>query len=420
MARPAQARPADPVSGLLSMRMKARGFPRGWSVSPYRGRARLRVTAGSGDGRQRQVLTTLTWSPANAEQIAEAVVAAREAFVGGIPLDVAIAQHVSTAPLELPEAAVASAEPPPQPGEQINWSALIASYHRHKISSGEVKASTWQKVWAPRMIELEAALHRREPPADSRELLEVVTHRWALQPGARGRQIQVQQTAAMLRWAVDADLLSSEWAPPLDLAPYVGRKRSTPAPTTPMAVEHIRAMAAAIPDERWRLAFMLTAAYGLRPEELHHIQHRGTYLHCSYRKVASRGSTAPRALRLLPCDGWAAEWDLLSRYRPDRLPPLRHGGAANGLLVYLNRRSLWRELRTLYSEQGEKLVPYSLRHAYAHRAHVDLGLAPKIAAALMGHSVQTHLASYSRWIGDEVVDAALAQAAVHWDKLHNA
>jgi hypothetical protein len=195
------------------------------------------------------LLTTLIWSPANAEQIAEAVVAAREAFVGGIPLDVAIAQHVSTAPLELPEAAVASAEPPPQPGEQINWSALIASYHRHKISSGEVKASTWQKVWAPRMIELEAALHRREPPADSRELLEVVTHRWALQPGARGRQIQVQQTAAMLRWAVDADLLSSEWAPPLDLAPYVGRKRSTPAPTTPMAVEHIRAMAAAIPDD---------------------------------------------------------------------------------------------------------------------------------------------------------------------------
>ena len=65
-------------------------------------------------------------------------------------------------------------------------------------------------------------------------------------------------------------------------------------------------------------------------------------------------------------------------------------------------------------------MPYSLRHAYAHRAHVDLGLAPKIAAALMGHSVQTHLASYSRWIGDDVVDAALAQAAVHWDKQHNA
>jgi hypothetical protein len=183
-----------------------------------------------------------------------------------------------------------------------------------------------------------------------------------------------------------------------------------------MEVQHIKAVAAAIPDERWRLAFQLVAAYGLRPEELQHIDHRGDHLFCRYRKVASRGTTAPRPLRLLPCDEWAAGWDLLSRYRPERLPPLREGASANGLLVYLNRRPLWRELRALYSDHGEKLVLYSLRHAYAHRAHVELGLAPKVAAALMGHSVQTHLASYSRWIGDDVVDAALGQAAANWQK----
>lgn len=416
MARSTQARPADPVSRLLALRMQARGFPRRWSVSPYRGRARLRVTAtAAGDGRQRQVLTPLPWSPSHAEQIADAVVAAREAFADGCPLDLAITQYVASAGQEAPE--VAPTTLAQQVTERVTWPALIDAYQRHKLSAGEVKPSTWEKVWQPRMVELQAAMHRRRPPADSRELLEAVTDRWALRPGARGRQIQVQQTAALLRWAVDSGRLQSEWAPPLELAPYVGRKRSTPAPTTPMETEHIRAMAAAIPDDRWRLAFMLTAAYGLRPEELQHLQHRGDHLHCSYRKVASRGRTAPRALRLLPCDGWAAEWDLLNRYRPDGLPPLRPGEGANGLLVDLNRRPLWRELRSLYSEKGEKLVPYSLRHAYAHRAHVELGLAPKIAAALMGHSVQMHLASYSRWIGDEVVvDAALAQAATHWER----
>lgn len=418
MARSTQARQADPVSALLALRMKNRGFPRGWSVSPYRGRARLRVTAGAGDGRQRQVLTMLPWSPTHAEQIANAVMAAREAFADGCPLDAAIAQHVTSAAQEAPEAAEPIAGP--QVGAQIDWPALVAAYQRQKLSSGEVKATTWEKIWQPRMIELQAAMHRRQPPADARGLMEAVTDRWALQPGARGRQIQVQQTAALLRWAVDAGRLPGEWAPPLELAPYVGRKRSAPAPTTPMEVPHIQEMAAAIPDDRWQLAFQLVAAYGLRPEELQHLQHRGDHLFCTYRKVASRGRTAPRVLRLLPCDAWAEEWDLLRRYRPDRLPPLRPGEGANGLLVYLNRRPLWRELRAAYSEKGEKLVPYSLRHAYAHRAHVELGLAPKVAAALMGHSVQTHLASYSRWIGDEVVEAALGQAATNWGKRQQA
>ncbi len=43
--------------------------------------------------------------------------------------------------------------------------------------------------------------------------------------------------------------------------------------------------------------------------------------------------------------------------------------------------------------QGEKLVLYSCRHGYAHRAHVIWDLPPKVAAAAMGHSVQTHLAA---------------------------
>ena len=74
----------------------------------------------------------------------------------------------------------------------------------------------------------------------------------------------------------------------------------------------------------------------------------------------------------------------------------------------LKRRRSWQELRNHYTAIGERLVPHNLRHAYAHRAHVFLGLAPKVAATLIGHSVQTHLAAYIRWCGDDVVEAALA------------
>ena len=37
-------------------------------------------------------------------------------------------------------------------------------------------------------------------------------------------------------------------------------------------------------------------------------------------------------------------------------------------------------------------------------------LPPKVVAAAMGHRVQTHLAAYSRWCGDDVVDDAFAKA----------
>ena len=60
------------------------------SVSPYRGKARLRVTAGAGDGRQSQVLMGWPWSAAHAEDIAAGAVAVREAFVAGTPLDQAL------------------------------------------------------------------------------------------------------------------------------------------------------------------------------------------------------------------------------------------------------------------------------------------------------------------------------------------
>jgi len=419
MSRSVSVRKPDPVSALLALRMQARGFPRGWSVSPYRGRARLRVTAGAGDGKQRQVLMAWPWSPSHAEDIAAAAVSAREAFLSGIPLDEALQLHVTSDGSEAETTlsaglAKADSDGPPDPDGPINWPDLVESYRQRKISSGELKSSTWDKVWRPGMRAVLAAIGQRPVPAQSRQLLDAVTHRWAQQPGSRGRQMQVQQTAALLRWGVDSEHLPACWSPPLDLSPYVGRKRVEVSRTTPIEVPHILEMVDNIPDPRWRLAFQLMAAFGLRPEELRHLERRGEHLHCSYRKVASRGSTAPRTLRLLPCDEWAVGWDLVSRFQTEPMPPLRAGESGEALATYLKRRRTWQEFRSLYTAMGEKLVIYSLRHAYAHRAHVVLGLAPKVAATLMGHSVQTHLAAYSRWCGDDVVDAALSQAGLQW------
>ncbi len=148
-----------------------------------------------------------------------------------------------------------------------------------------------------------------------------------------------------------------------------------------------------------------------RPEELQHLQLRSGRLWCNYRKNTSRGETKPRPLRLLPCDDWAEAWNLLEQFKAQPLPPMRPGYGAEDLGLYMRRRRHWQDLRQQYEAEGEKLVLYSARHGYAHRAHLICELPPKVAAAAMGHSVETHLAAYSKWCGDDVVDDAFERAA---------
>ena len=112
------------------------------------------------------------------------------------------------------------------------------------------------------------------PPQSAKQLLETLARIWADKPGGRTRQIQIQSTTALLRWAVAERRLGEDWEPPQDLTVFVGRSRAAKAITTPLEVEPILALVRAIPDARWRFAFQLMAAYGLRPEELQHLQIR--------------------------------------------------------------------------------------------------------------------------------------------------
>lgn len=382
----------------LRLSLAQRGTRSGWRVSDLRGRTRLTVDAS--DGRH-QILLPIEWAQDQADVIRETVLAVHAAYHEGMTIERAVAVTL-TSDEAADDAAGAAA---------IDWPDLVERFKARKLSSGSIKPQTWVNVYQRRMTELLATMAGTSPPANPRELLEAMTCRWADQPGSRGRQLQVQQTAALLRWGVDNGFLDAAWAPPLELDPFVGRKREAKAITTPMEVRHILELVEAIPDPRWQFAFQLLVAYGLRPEELQHLQLRGERLWCNYRKSTSRGETKPRVLRLLPCDDWAEGWNLVERFQVQPLPPMRPGYGAEDLGLYMRRRRRWRELRQEYEAAGEKLVLYSARHSYAHRAHLICELPPKVAAAAMGHSVETHLAAYSKWCGDDVVDDAFEKAA---------
>ncbi len=149
----------------------------------------------------------------------------------------------------------------------------------------------------------------------------------------------------------------------------------------------------------------LMSAYGLRPEELQHLQLRQGHLWCLYEKVAARGKSKPRVLQLLPCDEWPDGWRVELRSSSAEAGP-RLGAIEPQLVEQGPLEAAVAELRGL----GQTLVPYSCRHGYAHRAQVICDLSPKVVATAMGQSVQTHLAAYSRWCGDDVVDDAFAKA----------
>jgi integrase len=148
---------------------------------------------------------------------------------------------------------------------------LIAAFREHKLISGEIEPSSWHRVYRHHMNHVLGAEAVAAPPQNAKQLLEALARIWADKPGGCTRQIQIQSTAALLGWAVAERRLAENGEPPQDLSVFVGRSRTAKAITTPLEVKHILALVRAIPDARWRYAFQLMAAYGLRPEELQHL-----------------------------------------------------------------------------------------------------------------------------------------------------
>ena len=71
----------------------------------------------------------------------------------------------------------------------------------------------------------------------------------------------------------------------------------------------------------------------------------------------------------------------------------------------LDRYAPWRALVA----KNPDLTPYSLRHSFAWRAHCcsSNAMHPRIAAALMGHNVATHLKHYGVWTDEASLEAAV-------------
>ncbi len=207
-------------------------------------------------------------------------------------------------------------------------------------------------------------------------------------------------------------LAANRWTPPVELKGFYGDKVEAKQDAVPLQDDEIITFLKSLPVEskhprdkeaakRWKFAFELMAAFGLRPIEIKHLAVENGELWCNYIKRSGSGQTKPRRLRCL--NSWASEWNLIERIANNEPLPLCKVGVADAARTYLKRQKSWDSL----AKAGK--TSYSFRHGFALRCHQQYGLSVRIASALLGHSTDTHIRSYGTWTDEDEIDKALAR-----------
>jgi len=398
------ARRADTPIWVQGLRTQLRStLGPAFRIGEQRGRAKLDVRFI--DGSRGTAVLPVQWVPAQARAIQLAVEHFAQQLALGRSLRQALEQLTGTTP------------PAPQPAvSQTSHEILNAwqCFGRYKVErTGQIKESTWKNDYGKTAKRLAMVA---EEAVDAKSLLTLASEAWP--PGSRRRQVVLQHLAAMCRWAVESELLPAErWTPPPSLRSFVGEGAPARPDGVPITDGQILNLLQHLPHDkpgkRWRYCVQLLAAYGLRPVELMYLRVEPSGgVWCDYIKRSGGGSTKPRQLRALHPE-WELEWELKQRLLIGEAMPPFGGGVADAARRYLIRQEAWTSLGLA----GATI--YGFRHGYALRAHITYGLSPRIAAALMGHSPETHQRHYGRWVDEATIDSAM-EAALRYRKLTHA
>ena len=306
----------------------------------------------------------------------------------------------------------------PMPDEDRDWKKASEEYKVEKLTRGtSIGEATWNKEHFPVINNAVELMTRSKPPRDPAELINKTTEGW--QSGSRTRQQRTRNLAAFLRYCVNVQKFPPVWNPPSDLSYHIGRKPASMKgqKVDPITDQEILDLIDSLDAnwkgskrdqphaKKWADAIRLMAAFGLRPEELKHLERRTEpttkekYLWCSYQKRAGGGVTPPRRLYLLPLvgeDGISQSWDLVESFHQKNieLPSLQSkNGVGEAARKYLMTKEGWKQLRAKVEARGEHLGTYSFRHSYSVRGH-QLDIDGGSMATAMGYSYETHCREY--------------------------
>ena len=266
---------------------------------------------------------------------------------------------------------------------------------RQVVVGEKITARTWNRTYAPYLLKLEQVAAQQAWPDDD-DLLSALLRQWP----ANSRARQMAHDRARAVWKV------AGWSWPEQITSMRGNGKAAADPAGAIGFQDLE-----IDELRERITrSRLTAAdlvawdalivFGLRPAELKGLelrqQGRTLVAVVSHEKQNSKGRVGARIVPAVPPAGWPADCHgLLRRWEAHGLP--------DGLMELASPgQALTQQLRRLQGQQGaagplrDELTTYGLRHAFALRLGVDLGLSVREAAELMGHSPAVHLSTYGR------------------------
>jgi integrase len=260
---------------------------------------------------------------------------------------------------------------------------------RARLVGERMTAITWERTWLPFLHRLvvTAAEHHTRHDAD---LLTAYLKRWE----ANSRSRQMAHDRARSLWK------EAGWHWLDELAPLRGNGKAAAHPEGVRAFrdqeiqllrERIKKSAKLGPGDL--LAWDILAVFGLRPQELIGLDvksgaHGLPVAVVTRSKRSSKGATRPRQVPAVPPGGWPSDcYGLIQRWRVHGLPDWSQRASGPG-------GHMTQQLRRL--QMPSDLTSYGLRHAFALRLGLDLGLHVRESAELMGHSPQVHLATYRR------------------------
>ena len=280
---------------------------------------------------------------------------------------------------------------------------LLIERLRVKSVGEKMSERTWRHNWQSGMETLAAIADQQFWPHDE-DLLRAFLQRW--DAGSRCRQIAYGQARRLWTEA------GWDWPQAIEAMRGNGKAAAPPEGVRAFTDQEISELRERIVSSNQMkpnimVAWDLLIAFGLRPVELQAIELQrakdGALIAViSRNKKTSKGSSGgARQIPAVPPANWPSDCHgLFDRWREHGLP--------DGLLRARSPGDqLASQLRRMKTFDG--LTPYGLRHAFALRLGIELGLSVRESAQLMGHTPQVHLNAYGRRIDQPALQSKVFQ-----------
>lgn len=252
---------------------------------------------------------------------------------------------------------------------QMTVSELVQAFKSHYLQTKNIQESTWEDQWQ--------RTFKRLPQDESlceAAILAVVLST-ELHTDTRKR------TCSRLQQLADYAGIQ------VDLKPYAGSYNyRSEKPRDIPSDEAIELWRNRIPNAGWQWVYGMMATFGLRPHECFACE----FIDDLKVKVFDNTKTGGRIARAIPPE-WAIKWELRNVIRPNVT------GKSPKDFGDRNKRQ--------FQRYEIPFPAYNLRHSYAIRGSVTMGLPVSTMAAMMGHSAAVHTREYHQWLTDATNDA---------------